>query len=148
MDVKILVIVGLLISQIGSGYFFYDYWYDHEYPNGEKNIWTDKIELWENSFDRTNFITIGSNTYEIKDFDVKSVLFDELDGWKEMNYTIEDNNDIYFPGIIINITNNREYSFRINYHTYDAMVNGNDLSFIKQKVIDSLDVDASCYPKS
>ena len=148
MDWKIPVIIFLIGTNAVVGYSYYSYWYDNEYPHGEKSIMTDTVEFWENTFDETDFVTIGGSTFEIKGFDVESKVIDELDRWKGMNYTIEKINDRYFPGTILNITNDKEYSFRIEFHTYDAMVNGNDISYCKQKVIDSLVVDACHWPKS
>ena len=142
MDWKIHAIILLVGTNVVVGYSYYDYWYDHEYPHGEKSIWADTVEFWENTFDKTYFVSIDGKSFEIKGFDVESKVINELDRWESMNYTIEKINDRYFPGTIINITNNRSYNFRITFHTYDAMVNGNDISYTKQKVIDSLVVDA------
>jgi len=143
MSIKFIIslLAGVLIVSLIANVFFYMYWYDTEYPHGEKGIWARNIEFSKDWYGYIDYITIGSETFEFGDFDVKSKVYAELDGWANLSYEVIHDNDPYWPKTIINITDHRKPCFTVTYHTYDAMGDGNEIYYYKQKVIDSLVID-------
>ena len=139
MDSVKVILVCVIAVSIDANIYLYSYWSDNEYPHGTKSIWAEKVTIWENGFDYTNFITIGKNCYEIKGFDPYDKLLDELDYWNA-EYNISFVDDMYFPETNIVMVDGWEYGFEITFHTYDAMQNGNEITYYKQKVIDDINI--------
>ena len=97
---------------------------------------TDRIIFSQDWYGVVDYVSFGGEAYEIDDFDVKSAIYDSFDSWRAVNYSVVFDDDVYWPEEIININDSREFSFEITYHTYDAMGDGIEPFYYKQKVID------------
>jgi len=133
----ILLIIALIISNGVTGFAFYNYWYDNEYPHGYIYCSPDEIEIFCGGWDcDIPFITIG-DTYEIQDFDVEKEMLARFNDWHNVSYVL--NTSVWCegqPSRTYTITDYRDFSFKITYHTYDRLLWGNDINYCRQLVID------------
>ena len=143
-----LTLMVILIISLIANVFLYCYWFDNEYPHGVKQISTDYIKFHEGYYGIPEYITIGGYCYEIQDFDVESKLNSELNSWWDVNYTYEKSKDYFNNDLkFYNMTDDKLYGFEVTYFTYDALTEGNEVHYVKQKVIDGLQIRSSQYPK-
>jgi len=136
-NLVIILIVFLILTNSITGFFFYSYWYDNEYPHGSIYCSPDEIEIfYDGWYCDIPFIKIGK-VYEIQDFDVEKEILARFNDWHNVSYVL--NLSTWCEGQPLRtytITDHREFSFKITYHTYDSMNWGNDISYSKQLVID------------
>ena len=144
----LISLVVVLVISLTVNIILYSYWFAHDYPHGTKGISTDYIKFHQDYYGIVDYVTIGGNCYEIKGFDVEDALENQLNSWWNVNYTYEEDKD-YFNNDLkyYNMTDDRLFTFEVDFHTYDAMGDGNSIYYYKQKVIDSLCIRASQYPK-
>jgi len=133
-----VIIAVLMITLVIVSNSYYNYWYDNEYPHGELQCSPETIEIFYGGwYCDIPFIKIGQ-VYEIQDFDVEQEMLARFNDWHNVNYTVVESE--YCEGqpmrtYVINDT--RDFSFEIEYHTYDRQRWGIDPWYSKQLVIDS-----------
>lgn len=138
--IVILIIIGFAAS-VSVNIYLGKYWFDSEYPNGKIQHTTNEIRIWNGGwYCDHKFVKIG-DVYEIIDYDFEYMIYRELDNYNiNYNYSIKYIDDPICGNEtekIITLDDYREVNFEINYHTYDRLLFGNDVSYAKTKVIDS-----------
>lgn len=134
------IFVILFVISLVANMYLYIYWYDHEYPHGNKQISCNKIVFSKDWYSIVDYVNFGKNCYEIQDFNVEKRLYNLFDSWINVSYKVVKTNDPYYPETIFYINDSRTFFFNVEYHTYDALSDGIDVSYYKQKVIDGLDI--------
>ena len=138
-----LLIIALIISNGITAFFFYNYWYDNEYPHGSLYCSPDEIELFYGGwYCDIPFIKIGK-VYEIQDFDVEKEMLARFNDWHNVSYVL--NVSTWCEGKPLRtyiIDDYRDFSFEITYHTYDSPQPGIDIFYSKQLVIDDFRISS------
>lgn len=136
-DIKEILIIALLLTNSVTAFFFCSYWYDNEYPHGSVYCGPDEIEIFYGGWNcDIPFIKIGK-VYEIQCFDVEKEMLARFNDWHNVSYVL--NVSTWCEGKPLRtytITDYRDFSFEITYHTYDRLRWGNDIWYSKQLVID------------
>ena len=136
-NLLIILIVFFILTNSITALFFYGYWYDNEYPHGTLYCSPDEIEFFYGGwYCDEPYIKIGK-VYEIQDFDVEKEMLARFNDWHNVSYIL--NTSVWCegqPSRTYTITDHRDFSFKITYHTYDQPQPGIDIFYSKQLVID------------
>lgn len=135
----VFVLAVFLTISVVANIYLYSYWYANEYPSGSKQIKTNVIEFFKGGWycDEDYVSFGGKDVYQILDFDIEKELLGTFNNWHNVNYSIVYSEQCEGEEMrIYNIYDYREFSFEIEFHTYDYLEFGNTEYYSKQKVID------------